>query len=140
MVLIRVRPAAVLAAVALGLAAVLVGGPLRAALRERLGAVAVTGAGGRAERVRVVLREYRIAPELVRVPAGTRVEVALSNRGRREHGLEIEGLGFGIARLAPGQAVTFTFLADRPGAYRLRCGRPGHGELGMTAWLVVERR
>lgn len=134
--LIRVRPAAAGAALALGLAAWAVLGPLRAAVRERWVAPATAGT----QRVRVALAEYRIVPELVRVPAGSRVELLVENRGRRAHGLEVEGLGVGVARLAPGQSVTLVLPAGRPGAYRLRCGEPGHGELGMAAWLVVERR
>jgi len=97
--------------------------------------------------VTVTVAQSGLAPEVIRVPAGSRVVVefrspvvehGFATGDSRIAGVSVEDHRPAVAILAGGTA-TATLYADRPGTFAVRCSR--HGGLGHS-WtkgqLVVE--
>jgi FtsP/CotA-like multicopper oxidase with cupredoxin domain len=88
---------------------------------------------------------------LVRVPVGWRVRVTFANRSTLANSLAVvagaesapafAGAGAPVGHLrrgiGPGERATFTFVASRPGVYRLASLVPGHETSGMWATFEV---
>jgi heme/copper-type cytochrome/quinol oxidase subunit 2 len=66
--------------------------------------------------IRVLARQYAYAPGIVRVSQGDRVTVVLEAEDVT-HGLYLDGYD------VPGRAGRATFVANRPGKFRLRCSK-----------------
>jgi plastocyanin len=89
-------------------------------------------------RVRIVLDDFSVAPQRVRVPAGE-VSFQIVNRGRIGHNFHVVG------RNGEPVEVTTLFPGERKGAaarvrrgdYRMLCTVSNHEELGMYGTLVV---
>ncbi|MCL6562833.1 MAG: multicopper oxidase domain-containing protein [Firmicutes bacterium] len=88
----------------------------------------------------------------VTVPAGWQVRVSFTNRGPLPHSVAVvagptattpafAGAGAPLqaltAGIPAGQTMDFTFVAARPGRYRLACLVPGHEAAGMWDRVVV---
>lgn len=91
------------------------------------------------------------------VPLGWRVQVAFRNVAPLPHSLVIEPWSEAsdlrhplpafpgasspdpYAGTRAGGSASFTFVASRPGRYRIACAVPGHRDLGMWDTLVVSR-
>ena len=63
--------------------------------------------------------QYAYAPSQLRVNAGDTVTIELISTDA-VHGLYIDGYDVSM-EADPGQNVTLTFVADRPGSFRFRC-------------------
>jgi heme/copper-type cytochrome/quinol oxidase subunit 2 len=90
-----------------------------------------------AERVKVVMKKYRIDPPVIRVKSGDTVELEVSTVDV-QHGLDIPQLGIKEA-VQPGKPAIITFIAPAKGEYQVTCGilcGPHHDD--MQARLVVE--
>lgn len=94
-----------------------------------LAAVAIVGlpptaarSGGVVRSVRVEASAYAFTPATIEVDPGDRVTIELASADV-VHGLHIEG--YDVSLIAdPGQPATVSFVADRPGTYRIRCSVP----------------
>jgi heme/copper-type cytochrome/quinol oxidase subunit 2 len=71
--------------------------------------------------IRVLAREYTYTPGVLRVSQGQRVTLVLEAEDVT-HGLYLDGYGVDLVA-APGRASRETFVADRPGKFRLRCSK-----------------
>jgi len=126
------------------------------ALLAALGAGAFGGcgdgappAGARDGRLAVVLTEFRVRPEHIRVPAG-RLTIVARNDGVLAHDVAViaahralDPAGerrFGTSPTAlPGETVALT-VRLHPGRYRLACVLSNHDNLGQYAELQVVAR
>ncbi|MGH2403612.1 MAG: cupredoxin domain-containing protein [bacterium] len=86
--------------------------------------------------ISVGMEDFRFVPAEIRVKAGQRINLQLSNRGGVLHDLVIPALRF-HAEVAAGQQTTVGFLAPRAGVHEFYCSVPGHREAGMVGRLVV---
>ena len=117
-----------------------------------LSAAALAGCGGapgfvtdRDGTLQIMLDEYRLEPENIRVRAG-RLHIVARNRGQLTHNLEVQSLNrdpgeppysFGRTDTShPGETVSRT-LELRPGKYRLVCTIANHDDLGQYGELQV---
>lgn len=91
---------------------------------------------------RVEARQFAFSPAVLRVNPGDRVTIELHAMDVA-HGLEVDGYGVEI-QATPGQPAHLTFVADRPGTFRLRCSvtcgdlHPfmlGQLQVGGNPWL-----
>ena len=87
--------------------------------------------------------QYAYAPSQLRVNAGDTVTIELVSTDA-VHGLYIDGYDVSM-EADPGQNVTLTFVADRPGSFRFRCNvtcgalHPfmiGKLNVGFNNWLI----
>src|SRR3990172_6559613 len=78
--------------------------------------------GGAARSVRVEASTFAFAPATIEVDPGDRVTIELASADV-VHGLHIEGYDVNLTA-DPGQPASATFVADRPGTYRIRCSVP----------------
>jgi len=69
--------------------------------------------------VHVRARSYEYTPATIDVQRGDRVTIELESTDA-VHGLRIDGYDLEV-RSSPGQPAQLTFLADRPGVFRVRC-------------------
>ncbi len=74
-----------------------------------------------AREVVVRARQYAYEPGVVRVSRGDRVTLVLE-ADDMTHGLYVDGYGAEAVGV-PGQPARVTFVADRPGKFRLRCSK-----------------
>ena len=88
---------------------------------------------------RIMLDDYLIRPQSIRVPARTRLTVRVTNRGRLGHTFRIrarERNVLALTTIEPGETKSRTFRLGR-GSYRMYCVLANHEELGMYGTLVV---
>lgn len=78
--------------------------------------------GGVTRNVRVEASAYAFAPATIEVDPGDRVTIELVSTDY-VHGLHIEGYDVNLIA-DPGQPANASFIADRPGTFRLRCSVP----------------
>jgi heme/copper-type cytochrome/quinol oxidase subunit 2 len=71
--------------------------------------------------IRVLAREYTYAPGVLRVSQGDRVTLVLEAEDVT-HGLYVDGYAVDLVAV-PGRASRATFVAERPGKFRLRCSK-----------------
>jgi plastocyanin len=96
-------------------------------VRERTGSFTVT------------LDDYLIRPQSLRVPAGGRMTVTVTNRGRLGHTFRVRSANhnvLSITTIEPGETKKRSFRLAR-GTYRMYCALANHEELGMYGTLVV---
>ncbi len=81
--------------------------------------MAVIRPGGTPRRIDLEAHSYAFSPGRVEVRAGDTVTLALQ-ASDVTHGLYVDG--YAVSAVAePGRPVSVTFVADRPGKFRLRC-------------------
>ena len=89
----------------------------------------------------VTLDDYLIRPQSLRVPAGDRLTVNATNRGRLGHTFRIRGASrnvLAITTIEPGETKSRTFRL-KAGGYTMYCVLANHEELGMHGTLRVGR-
>ncbi len=91
-----------------------------------------------ARTVEIVVRDFELVPNDVRVVAGEAVNLTVTNEGAAPHDFTVPDLGIRVV-VAPGQTKTVGFTASAPGSYDTLCTVPGHANLGMVGALVVEK-
>lgn len=91
---------------------------------------------------RVEASQFAYQPGEINVNPGDRVTIELVSTGV-VHGLYVDGYGLSV-KADPGQTATLTFVADKAGAFRLRCNvtcgamHPfmiGKLNVGANTWL-----
>jgi cytochrome c oxidase subunit 2 len=83
---------------------------------------AAVGSGGVARSLRVEASAFAFTPATIEVDPGDRVTIELASTDY-VHGLHIEGYDVNLTA-DPGQPASATFIADRPGTFRIRCSVP----------------
>ena len=78
--------------------------------------------GGTARTVRVEAKDFAFTPAAIEVNRGDRVTIELASADV-VHGFHIEGYGIDLTA-DPGQTASVSFVADRPGTFRIRCSVP----------------
>ncbi|MCJ7512301.1 MAG: cupredoxin domain-containing protein [Anaerolineales bacterium] len=78
--------------------------------------------GGVARNVRVEASAYAFTPAMIKVNPGDRVTIELASADT-VHGLHIEGYDINLTA-DPGQPASVSFVADRPGTFRIHCSVP----------------
>jgi len=90
----------------------------------------------------VKLDEYTIRPQQLRVPAGKRLTVTVSNDGRLAHTFRVRGPSgrniLAITAIKPGESAKKSFSPGK-GTYTMYCVLANHEELGMNGKLTVGR-
>ena len=89
--------------------------------------------------VTVTLDDYLIRPPELRVPAGRRLTIKVTNRGRLGHTLRIRGATKNIlafTTIRPGETKERQF-SPGPGSYTMYCALANHEELGLYGKLTV---
>lgn len=81
--------------------------------------VSVKTAPSAARTVRIEARSFEYSPSVIHVGQGELVTIELI-AADVVHGLYLDGYNLEITA-NPGQTATLTFLADKPGSFRLRC-------------------
>lgn len=92
-----------------------------------------------AAEVQVQASNFSFAPSEIRLPAGTGVNLTLSNPASTgvAHDLTVRALGIHIVASA-GATQTVGLRGLAAGRYDAYCSVPGHADLGMRATVVVE--
>lgn len=85
----------------------------------------------------VALKEWKIDPADLTVPAGSRLVLTVRNDGGSPHHFVIPTLGVHIENLAPGASKTIELNVDKAGTYTYFCDIPGHAQLGQSGALTV---
>ncbi|MEI8188186.1 MAG: hypothetical protein WCI75_00530 [candidate division NC10 bacterium] len=87
--------------------------------------------------IHIQARQYSYTPGVIRVSRGDRVTLVLEAEDVT-HGLYLDGYDLDLVAI-PGRASRATFVADRPGKFRLRCSKVcGTLHPFMLGELVVE--
>jgi plastocyanin len=87
----------------------------------------------------VTLDDYLIRPQELRVPAGRRLTIRVTNRGRLGHTLRIRGATKNIlafTTIKPGETKERQF-SPGSGSYTMYCALANHEELGLYGKLTV---
>ncbi len=94
-------------------------------------------AGAPVERIAMTLTSYKIAPDAIKVKAGTHVIIKISSP-ESTHELVIEDLGIHVT-VAAGEEATAEFYAGKPGTYDYGChlGLGLHYTWGMKGTLTI---
>jgi len=71
--------------------------------------------------IRILAKQYAYTPGVSRVTRGDRVTLVLEAEDVT-HGLYLDGYDVDLVAV-PGRASRATFVADRPGKFRLRCSK-----------------
>ena len=78
--------------------------------------------GGAPRAVRVEAKDFAFTPATIDVGHGDRVTIELAS-AEVVHGFHVDG--YDIELIAdPGQSASVSFIADRPGIFRIRCSIP----------------
>ena len=72
-----------------------------------------------ARTLRIEARQYAYSPSVIAVNPGDTVTIELVSSDV-VHGIYVDGYGLSV-EADPGQTARLTFVADRPGSFRLRC-------------------
>ena len=86
--------------------------------------------------VRVVMSDFSFSPQRVEIPAGRKVELKLTNKGRLEHDITADGVGFHV-HVMSGERLALEAGPFEPGEYAFFCSVVGHREAGMVGTMVV---
>jgi nitrite reductase (NO-forming) len=84
--------------------------------------------------------EFKFTPSTLHVTAGQPVTISFRNTGTIPHDLVSEGADRNVrlVNVPPGGSQSGTFLASKPGTYRMVCTQPGHEAAGMVGQIVVD--
>lgn len=108
---------------------------------------------GPSTRLNVKLNDFTITPDQLAVPAGSDIQIRITNSGAIVHDFYIMKLGKDVgekfeeedilnayweAEVQPDETVSLSFVApDEPGTYQIVCGVPGHLQAGMVGTMEV---
>jgi plastocyanin len=104
-------------------------------------AAAGTASGGPVTATTIVgLDTMKFNPETIKVKAGTQLKITFRNAGIIAHDLVTEGgtQNAKLVNVGSSKSQEGTFLANKPGEYKILCTQPGHVEAGMVGKIVVE--
>lgn len=101
------------------------------------------------------LNDFAITSNQLAVPAGSEIQVRITNTGVVVHNFYMMKYGVDVgeqfdeddisnaywdAEVQQDDTATFSFTApDQPGIYQIVCGMPGHLQAGMVGTLEIIR-
>ena len=94
------------------------------------------GAGGGAQEIHVLAKEWGFSPTKLTLPVGRPVTIVFDNQGQILHDLTIPDLNVKLVADA-GKSAQATITTDKAGAHDLTCSVPGHKEAGMKGQADV---
>ena len=87
--------------------------------------------------IKMYAENWRWTPDEIRVPVGTKIVIDFESRDA-SHSFVMKGYKLKVP-LPQDKTKRIEFVADKPGKFRWRCGRPcGDGCAKMTGVLFVE--
>jgi uncharacterized cupredoxin-like copper-binding protein len=97
-----------------------------------------TTAAGSGQRVAISEVDFKLDPSTVKVSGAGTYTLHVTNDGKAEHALEVEGKGVEeeTETIQPGESADVTVQLE-DGEYELYCPVDGHRKLGMEGKLVV---
>lgn len=100
---------------------------------------ATTGAAGGGESVAIGETEYALDPSSPQVDQSGTVTIRVTNNGKIDHALEVEGQGIEeeTETIKPGESAELTVDLSKQGSYEIYCPVDGHRGLGMEGTLTV---
>jgi uncharacterized cupredoxin-like copper-binding protein len=103
------------------------------------GSKTVAASGGGGQTIQVKETEYKLTPSSLTVAKPGKVTFEVSNGGKLDHALEVEGNGVEekTSTISPGSSAKLTVDLSKAGAYEVYCPIDGHRAMGMEAKLVV---
>jgi plastocyanin len=123
------------------LAAALLAGAVVAGCGGGTAASGSGAGGGEGTATTVVgLDTMKFNPESIKAKVGTPLKITFRNAGVIAHDLVTEGgtQNAKLVNVASNKSQEGTFLANKPGEYRIICSQPGHTEAGMVGKIIVE--
>ena len=96
-------------------------------------------AGPSVARVGVAESEYAIRPKVAKVPKTGTVTFEVTNRGKIDHALEIEGPDGEVETetIEPGKTATLKAPFKRAGSFKWYCPIADHEQRGMTGEVEI---
>jgi FtsP/CotA-like multicopper oxidase with cupredoxin domain len=85
--------------------------------------------------VTVSLSEFTISPSSITAPLDGKLTV--TNAGKIEHNLTVEGTNLSTKQLKPGESQTLDLKGVKAGTYNVFCNVPGHQQAGMKGTLEI---
>jgi hypothetical protein len=89
--------------------------------------------------IELAIRDFRVAPQVVRAPGRQDLTIIVRNTGRLPHNLRIRGTGGNRVKfrtLLPGESAARVVKLPR-GDWRMFCSLSNHEELGLYGTLVL---
>jgi uncharacterized cupredoxin-like copper-binding protein len=115
--------------------------------------VAACQADGPSTQLTIELKDFSISPNALAVPAGSEIEIKVTNHGSMVHNFYVMKYGADVGdmfdeediasaywevEVQPEDTLTSTLTTpDQPGTYQIVCGIPGHLQSGMVGTLEV---
>ena len=115
--------------------------------------LAACQADGPSTRLAIELKDFSISPNRLAVPAGSEIQIKVTNHGAMVHNFYIMKYGANVGdmfeeediasaywevEVQPDNTFTSTLTTpDKPGIYQIVCGIPGHLQSGMVGTLEV---
>jgi uncharacterized cupredoxin-like copper-binding protein len=100
---------------------------------------AATAQAGTGQTIAIGESEFRLDPSSVHVDQTGNVIFRITNNGKVDHALEIEGQGVEeeTEAIKPGESADLTVDLAADGSYEIYCPLDGHRDLGMEGTLTV---
>jgi uncharacterized cupredoxin-like copper-binding protein len=100
---------------------------------------ATTAQAGAAQTIAIGESEFKLDPSSVHVDQSGNVTFRVTNNGKVDHALEIEGQGVEeeTETIKPGESAELTVDLSADGSYEIYCPVDGHRDLGMDGTLTV---
>ncbi len=101
----------------------------------------ITGTG-EVEKIYLTAGEYwfnQTNPNIT-VTQGNTIVVTIKNVGQIVHAFKVLQVSEDSGNIPPGQEVEVSFVAGQAGTFQYICTIPGHAQLGMKGWFIIQPR
>lgn len=115
--------------------------------------VAACQADGPSTQLTIELNDFSITPNMLEVPAGSEIQVKVTNHGSMVHNFYIMKYSADVGEMFDEEDIANAYwevevqpddtlkstlnTPDQPGIYQIVCGIPGHLQSGMVGTLEV---
>ena len=93
---------------------------------------------GQVKSFTVAASNFAFAPKEIRVKAGDRVRITLTNNSTMPHDWRVDAFNAATDVINTGQTDTVEFVASKAGTYEYYCSVATHRQQGMVGSLIVE--
>ena len=93
-----------------------------------------------AKTIRIAATDFAFEPRTLELSAPGEYTLVVTNDGKAEHALEIEGPGVAekTATIGPGGEAEVSVEIAEPGTYKIYCPVSGHRDMGMEGELTAK--
>jgi plastocyanin len=100
---------------------------------------ATTAQAGAGQTIAIGESEFKLDPSSVHADQTGNVTFRITNNGKVDHALEVEGQGVEkeTEAIKPGESAELTVDLAADGSYEIYCPIDGHRDLGMEGSLIV---